>query len=183
MNKILILDLNEKKNSIFKMEFIEPICNILKENNFIYEVKHFKEEYNPNHYTKIILSGVPLKDFSYESYISNFEWIETFNKPVLGICSGGQVIVKIFNGDILKKKEIGIIKLNKIQNDNILINLEDNFEAYSLHKKTFLTPNGFDVLLENDSPQLIKAKNKNIYACSFHPEIKNKIIIENFLKL
>ena len=56
-------------------------------------------------------------------------------------------------------------------------------KIYSLHKKTFTTPKIFKVILENETPQLIKHSTKNIYACLFHTEVRNKVLIENFLDL
>jgi len=44
--KILIIDLNREKNSIFKDEFVRPIEQILKSNEIEFETKHFLDEIN-----------------------------------------------------------------------------------------------------------------------------------------
>lgn len=183
MNKVLIIDLNFEKNSIFKKEFVEPIENILIKKNMKYEIKHFTEIKKISQFSHIILSGVALKDFEYEKNFSKFNWVLDLNIPILGICAGGQVIVENFNQKIINNKEIGLYKLDKIKEDEILKDISFPVEVYSLHNKSFGEISCFITLLANNYNQLIKHEFKNIYACAFHPEVRNHKIIENFLEI
>lgn len=183
MNKILVLDLNKKKNDIFFYEYVLPVIKIIEKENKDYEVKHFLEEINFNLYKKIILCGVPIKDFTYEEYINKFNWIKNFENPIFGICAGYQVIGKIFSQKIIENEKIGIFETKKINEDIILKNIDEPIYIYKLHKKALNTDNTFFGLLKSDFDDLIKHKEKNIYASSFHPEIKNKQILVNFINI
>ncbi len=180
MNKILIVDMCYKENSLHHNEFVIPIENILKNENKQYDIIHFKQ-LNPNlvnSYSKIILCGVALKDFEYLNHIDKFNWIKTYQGYLLGICAGAQIIGKIFNSQIKDGCEIGLIDVKKVEEDTILKNVSLN-EIYALHNCYVHVPDSFKLLLETTYPQLFT--NGKIYASLFHPEIRNKNLIKNFI--
>jgi GMP synthase (glutamine-hydrolysing) len=180
MNKILIVDMCYEANSLHYNEFVIPVENIIKENNNKYGIIHFKQLNNNlvNNYSKIILCGVALKDFEYLNHIELFNWIKNYNGYLLGICAGAQIIGKIFESKIKEGCEIGLINVKKVEEDKILENVSLN-EIYALHNSYVEVPIGFKLILETTYPQLFT--NGNIYASLFHPEIRNKNLIKNFI--
>ena len=172
--KVLIIQISKEK--LHREEFVRPIKQVVGECN----VKHYLEVDSVNEYTHIIISGTALKDFEYLDNLDKFDWIAE-DKKILGICSGAQIIAKKFGVDLVDNQELGLQEIEKVKNDIILEEV-DLKEIYSLHNKSFDLPEGFEIILKNqNSIQLIK-KN-NVYSCLFHPEVRNKKIIENFVNI
>jgi GMP synthase-like glutamine amidotransferase len=152
-------------------------------------------------YSHIILSGTSLKEFEYLNNLDKFEWIKTINQNkkqyLLGICAGCQIIQKMFKAKEIKFQEFGLYKLEILKQDIILENktlqgdsssngpMVSNSstlkEIYALHSSNFEVPDKFEIIAKTKIPQIIKYE--NIYGCLFHPEVRNKQIIKNFLNL
>ncbi len=181
MRRVLVIDINYEK--LHSLEYVRPIENILKENNSNYEIKNYKEEIELNKYSHIIISGTSLKNFAYEKHLDKFGFIKTFNGKIFGICAGAQIISKVFGEKIIEKKEIGLIKINLNRDDKIIENLKFPLEIYGLHKKSFGSFENFNIILKGEIEELIKHKEKPIYACLFHAEVRNKELIKNFINL
>ena len=101
------------------------------------------------------------------------KYIIKFNKPIIGICLGAQLIAKIYGSKISKAKnkvfECGY-KKNLKNNSKVfkknLSFLQFHTEGISLNKNMELLAKG--ILYDVDS---FKIKNKNIYGFQFHPEV------------
>jgi len=200
---ILIIDPSYKKNSIFKNEFCFPIANMIKEiPNITFEIKHYTEKINYDEFDKIIISGSALKDFEYLNHLNKFEFIKTTNNPILGICAGMQIIAKIYEAKLKKCKEIEITKTITTKKNKLF---SGEFDTYSIHNYSIYCPKEFEIIAKSKKVQslvseystcsvfflknskiiihAIKHKKKEIYGVLFHPEVKNKEIIENFINL
>ena len=179
---ILIIDTSYEKDSIFKDEFCMPIANIIKLiPNCKYEIKHFSEKINYKQYDKIIIAGSSLKDFEYLNHLNKFEFIKTTNTPILGICAGIQIIAKIYGAKLKKCKEIEITKTITTKQNKLF---EDEFDTYSIHNYSINCPKEFEIIAKSKKAiHGVKHKKKEIYGVLFHPEIKNKEIIEKFINL
>lgn len=175
--KILIIKLFEDK--LYEYEFIRPITDIIKNNFKIMSYKKINSK-EIEKYDKIIIAGTLLKEFDYLNQINKFNWIKKTKKSILGICSGAQLITQIYDGKIINYEEIGLNKIEIVKKDKIIKNLFST-EVYSLHQKAFEISNDFEIIAKTKIPQIVKHKNKNIYAILFHPEVRNKEIIENFI--
>ena len=112
---------------------------------------------------KIIICGTSIKDNEFLKNIKKFSWIKDYEKPILGICGGSHIIGLVLGKKIEKNEQIG---LKKIKLD--FLGIKGEKEVYHLH--------GLEVLPET-------FKQGNIYATLFHPEVRNKEIIKNFIKL
>lgn len=180
MDKLLIIDMCFEKDSLHFDEFVLPIIDILK-NKIDFDIIHFLDlnEKKLNNYSHIIMCGTALKDFEYLNHLNKFYWIKNYKGYLLGICAGAQVIGKLFNSKIEKGLEIGLINIEKVDEDKILKNVNLT-EVYSLHNNYSTVPKNFKLLLQTKHPQLFT--NGKIYACLFHPEIRNKKLIENFIE-
>lgn len=181
--RLLIIDTIFEKESLHYDEFVRPILDIIKHQNIDLRILHWAENVIDEALywsEKIIITGTSLKDNKFIEEIELFKWILTYEKPLLGICAGGQIISKLFGGDIMKGTEIGLKKNIEILNENELLlkDVELN-EVYELHNYYFSVPEKFEIICKNEFPQIIKKK--NIYAILFHPEVRNKKIIENFI--
>jgi len=175
----MILIVNMNNNPLALYEFVLPIASIVKRHGK-YDIKHYSE-IQPEKlgmYSGIILSGTTLKEDKYLGDIKKFEWIKEFDKPVLGICAGMQVISLVFGSKLSKCKEIGMVDIRTVK-DNPLFS--SSFESYALHNYAIDPSDKLDVLAKSaNCVEAVKVKDKNAYGVLFHPEVRNKEIIERF---
>lgn len=177
---ILLIDLCFEKDSLSNLEFVQPIKRIVESNKKQFEVIHYSElnEFQVQQADKIILCGTSLKDNKFQDDFEKFNWIKTTKQPILGICAGMQIIGLVHGAQLTKSKEIGMTQI--ITKDPILG--DTMVSAYELHNSSITTPEGFTEIAFNDKgTQAIKKD--NIYAIQFHPEVRNRKFIENFLNL
>lgn len=158
----MILLINICKERLHYYEFVKPIEDILKKNNFKFFTRHYKEisEKDLKKSDKIIICGTSLKDDEFLDKIGKFSWIKDYEKPILGICGGSHILGLALGKKLKEKTEIGLKRINL----NFLgINSEK--KVYHLHKLQVLE----DAFQKN-----------NLYAVLFHPEVRNKKMIVNF---
>jgi GMP synthase-like glutamine amidotransferase len=181
---ILLVDLCYEKESLSKFEFVHPIADTLKRAGEELEILHFAE-ISGNQlrtYDKIILCGTALKDNSYAKQIDIFSWLIQYDRPILGICAGMQVISSVFGGSIMPQLSIGLKKM-EIVNETPLLGEPRQIEGYHLHNCGTTLPNGFQLVAgSNDAVEAFKHRQKSVYGIIFHPEVRNKWILERFCR-
>jgi GMP synthase (glutamine-hydrolysing) len=176
----MILIISTCSEKLSENEFVKPIVNLINEEVIIKHYSEIKGDDLKNS-DKIIICGTALKDNVYLRDMTYFEWIKNFNKPLLGICSGMQIIGLNFEAKLISSKEIGMKNI-KVLIENKLFS--EDFQAYELHNNSLDKLNEFEILAKtNNSVQIIKHKEKETYGILFHPEVRNKEIIKNFLKI
>jgi GMP synthase (glutamine-hydrolysing) len=182
----MILVISTCKYKLHELEFVRPIEDILRENKKSYFIKHYKllNKSDLGKADKIIICGTSLQDFRYMEHIAGFSWIAKFNKPILGICSGMQIIGMVYKGNTGKKTEIGFYKEKFNKN---FLNIKDGteLEVYHLHNNyiDFSKLNDFEICSKSDGiPQAVKHKNNKIFGVLFHPEVRNREIILSFVR-
>ena len=89
-----------------------------------------------------------------------------------------QIISLIFGSKLKFKKEIGFYTENFKKR---FLGLERKQEVYHLHNNYTALPRGFIQFNDGKIPQAIKYKEKEIYGVLFHPEVRNKKLILNFV--
>ncbi len=178
MKKVLIV--NVCKEKLHYLEFVKPIEDILKNNKIKFKTLIYKNINKSQliKYNKIIISGTSLKDNYFLKDIGKFSWIKDTEIPILGICSGMQIIGLEFGGRLKKKTEIGFFKEN-FKKD--LLGLKREQEVYHLHNNYIEFTEHFEIISKNNITQAVKHKSKEIYGVLFHPEVRNKKLILNFI--
>ncbi len=180
-NNVLIVNVCKEKLHFY--EFVKPVGDVLVKNN----VKGFIRRYDClakkdlEKSSKVIICGTSLADFEYIGQIDKFNWIKDYGKPILGICAGMQIIVKLFGGELEKNEKIGLEKINFKKG---FLGANGEKEVYQLHGLSVIRV-GKDFEVYSKSPSgigAIKHKQKKIFGCLFHPEVRNKELIEEFVK-
>lgn len=180
---ILLVDLCYKNNSLSNQEFVLPIASIVKEAGEDFEIKHYRDikDKDLEKADKIILCGTALKDGEYLKSLKRFEWIKGFDRPILGICAGMQVIGLVFGSELVKAKEIGMKKI-ELRKKNKLFSTD--LEVYELHKYSLEPNEEFETLaVSSVCVQAIKHKEKEIYGIMFHPEVRQRNVVRNFIDM
>ncbi len=183
---ILLVDLSGKKGSMHTLEFVDPVRYILDAIPVETEVIHFLDLANmlgkvdTNKTDSIILCGTALKDNLYQNETSAFECLRSFPGAILGICAGMHVIGVLWGGELVKNEQIGLHQFHMSLN-NRLIHQKDELNAYHLHNYMVTVPPGFQVLAEeHGSPVAFKHDHQDHYGVLFHPEVRNREIIQRF---
>jgi GMP synthase (glutamine-hydrolysing) len=90
-----------------------------------------------------------------------------------------QTIGLVFGGRLEKCVEIGMTQITTSLANSLF---SSSFKAYSLHNYSIQPSPEFDVLAESiKCMQAVKHKKKDTYGVLFHPEVRNKEIIQNFI--
>ncbi len=132
-------------------------------------------------YSKVVLSGTALKDHATLKQLGKFNWVKTFDKPLLGICAGMQTISLVFGEPLTACLQIGMAEISTLKENPLF---QGDFKAYTLHNFSVKPCQTFETLAESTKCiQAIKHKQKNIYGVLFHPEVRNQDIIQRFIKL
>lgn len=183
--KIIILD--------FGSQYTQLIARAVREANVYCEIIPYLKEIPSDAALKgIIFSGSP---FSVnEEFAPSVDIESLHNKiPILGICYGAQLAVKMFGGIVEKsdRREYGRATLNVFKSDELLNNIAQNSQVWMSHSDTIKKlPDGFELLGTTQSIPVaaFKGTAKNtapLYGLQFHPEVyhsaEGKKIIRNFL--
>lgn len=168
----MILIISTCADKLSELEFVRPLQHIAGKS----AVTHCSRvtAHDIAAADKVIITGTALKDFDYLQ--SDWSWLKTTTKPVLGICAGMHVIAQAFGIPLEDFVTIGPRRV-KIVKENPLASGE--FEAYFLHTKT--ATKGFEVLAITDgTPCMVKHPTKPLYGCIFHPEVMNEDMLRRF---
>ena len=176
MNQILII--STCKERMHELEFVKPIQKIVGE----CDIKNLAgvDLEVANGYSQIILSGTSLQDNFFLENLDKFDWLKDYSGKVLGICAGFQILGLVFGGKQNKETEIGYYFENF---DKTFLGLEGKQEVYHLHNNKVNFSEDFEVysLSEEGIIQAVKHKEKDFYGVLFHPEVRNKKLIERFI--
>jgi len=178
----MILIINLCKEKLHYFEFVKPIEDILKNAGISYlrkDCDSYEGDFSENE--KIIICGTSLKDNDFLKNFKKFEWIRNCEVPILGICGGMQIFGLVFGGKLEKKTEVGFFYESFV---NEFLGVKGNLQVYHLHNNfvNFSKLNDFEVFCGDDISQAVKHKEKEIYGVLFHPEVRNKNMILEFVK-
>ena len=191
MEKLLIID--------FGSQFTQLIARRLRELGVFSEIIPFQkvteqslEVYNPK---AIILSGGPASVLNKNCPTPPLNLFK-INIPILGICYGLQIIVKVLNGTVERGEgtaEFGRSFLNKTDIQSELVDgmfSKGNEQVWMSHgDHVSKVPENFEVIAstENAPYAIIGHKEKKIYGVQFHPEVYHTLngskFLDNFLNI
>jgi len=162
----MILVISICKEKLHELEFVRPIEDILTKNKIKFQVKHYSKlnKQDISKADKIIICGTSLADNKFLEDVKKFAWLKSYLKPVLGICGGSHIIGITLGYKIKKSEAVGFKTINFKKE---FLGIKGKREVYSLHQ--------YQVI-----PEVFQEK--NFYATLFHPEVRNKNMIVNFLK-
>ncbi len=179
---ILVVDMNWKQDSLAFGEFVSPIVSVVQTLEECV-VKHFLEidTSKLGCYSKIVLSGTPLKDHATLKQVEKFDWVKSCGTPILGICAGMQTISLVYGEPLLNCLQVGMAEITTLKENPIF---QGEFKAYTLHNYSVSPNKTFETLAESAKCiQAIKHKQKDIYGVLFHPEVRNQEILKKFIQL
>ena len=177
---ILIVDMNYKKDSLGFDEFVLPLITICETLDDCV-AKHFSEVTREELVScdKAVLSGTSLRDQETFHHVDKFGWIKTWGKPVLGICAGMQTIGLVFGLSLFECVEIGMAQVTTMNLNSLF---DSKFGAYELHNYSVSVFGDFEVLAKSDQcVQAMKHRKMDVYGVLFHPEVRNKGVLERFV--
>lgn len=190
---ILIIDICEHR--LHSYEFVKPIEDIVRSNNFSYKTVHYSElsselypklsskpsKLNLDKFSRIIICGTSLRDFKYAGELDRFRFIKDYDKPVLGICGGMQILCTLYGCRLVNGSEIGLV--NTEFRD--FLGISAYRMIYCLHnlavRQDAAFNKNFKAYARTRYVQAIKHKSKQLYGVLSHPEARNKDFIVNFL--
>ena len=178
---ILVVDMNSLKNPFGFPEFVLPIVAVAGELEKC-DVKHYLEvdERNLKSCDKIILSGSALKNTVTLDQMARFAWLRDCGKPVLGICAGMQTAGLVFGGRLVNCREIGMTEITASKANRLF---SSAFKVYALHNYAVVPSRQCEVFAESAKcVHAIKHKQKDIFGVLFHPEVRNKEVIQRFIQ-
>jgi len=161
------------------------------------ELGVYSEIYQPHEVTSLnckqmkalILSGGPntvleKKELSLESFLKNFE------KPILGICFGHQLLADLWGGEVKQEeqREYGL-SLAQLNNNALLFNGINQQQKVWMSHGDYVArlPSGFKGIASTDNIDIAAYENNKlkIFGLQFHPEVTHtengKEILKNFL--
>ena len=162
-------------------EFVFPISEILGENE--HDILYFEDcnDKLVSSYNRIIICGTSLQDSFYIDWFQFFEdLLEKFDGPILGICSGMQILTTILGKTgIIDNVEIGMVEVKTLKSNKLFDGI---FHAYNLHRYSVQDCDKFTILANSQNCiQAVKHVSKEIYGISFHPEVRNNTVIELYI--
>ncbi len=185
MKQKKILIINICKETLHYYEFVKPVEDIVKSTGEKYIVKHYtkinSQDLKKTH--AVIICGTSLQDNDFMNHVHYFSWLKNFDGAVLGICGGMQIMGVVFGGKGLlqKKTEIGYYGEKFVKN---FLGLLGEMKVYHLHNYyvDFSLLDDFEIFAGKNIAQAVKHRWKKIYGALFHPEVRNKEVIKNFIK-
>ncbi len=177
----MILVVSTCRYSLSEEEFVRPIAEIIRSCGFEFDLVRYGERIEPEEYSHVIVCGTALRDFDYLNHIENFSRLLDYDGAVLGICAGYQILAKLFSNELDRVRKIGVYDVRIIGKNPLM---DRDARAYFLHKLALkdVNENLEPLAVQGDEICMFKVKGRDFYGVSFHPEVLNPELIENFLR-
>ncbi|NYT01869.1 MAG: hypothetical protein GKC10_03815 [Methanosarcinales archaeon] len=182
---ILLVDLCYQEDSLSAYEFVRPIADALARAGAGVECRHYTRvtPESASECEGVVLCGTALKDNGYAEHIELFSWLQDPGVPALGICAGMQVMASLFGGRIIPHPAIGLEDISVVE-DSSLLGPPRQIQGYHLHNYGVTLPPGFRLLAGTaEAVEAFRHPDRPLYGILFHPEVRNRWVLERFLDL
>lgn len=142
-------------------------------------------------YNGIVFSGAPilLSQIDFSQYIKDFQWVLTYEKPILGICFGHQLLGLLHGASVAMQHEDRDMQwIEVIAHNPLFDDLENPVQMQEDHCESISIPPGFELTAASDFTvnEAMHHKSKPFFGVQFHPEVSGspgELLLENFCKL
>ncbi len=185
--EILLVDNCRQAGSLSRYEFVHPAQRALERAGASCRTCHYTLLDRPTleGCDKVLLCGTALKDKECLNHLDRYSWLREWTGPVLGICTGMQIIAAAFGGRLLPRSEpaIGLDEIQVICPSSLLGPC-GKIEVYHLHDIDVSLPDEFLCLAGTDrAPEAFSHSTRPIWGLMFHPEVRNRWILERYAEL
>ncbi|HNH09631.1 MAG TPA: glutamine-hydrolyzing GMP synthase, partial [Leptospiraceae bacterium] len=142
-------------------------------------------------FSGLVFSGGPASVYEENSPQISAD-VLNLNIPILGICYGHQLIMKLLGGEVYKsaKSEYGLAYLERVEPSKLTEGFENSEQVWMSHgDEVVKIPEGFSVFARSSHCSFagVFSEEKKIYCVQFHPEVthsvKGNILLENFIRI
>lgn len=142
-------------------------------------------------YSAVVFSGAPilLTQIDYDQYIKHIQWVMNFEKPILGICFGHQLLGLLHGASVsMQREDRGMQWIEVIAHNPLFDDLENPVKMQEDHCESISVPPGFELSATSDFTvnEAMHHKSKPFFGVQFHPEVSGhagELLLENFCKL
>jgi len=136
----------------------------------------------------LVFSGAPLliTEIDMSAYLTQIQWLKSYEKPVLGICFGHQLIGLLYGAIGAKMREDrSWQEIEIIEESPLFHRMPDCFEMMEDHCEHISIPPEFKLMAASDAciNECMQHEIKPIYGVQFHPEVSGNLgnmLLENF---
>jgi len=167
---------------LHEREFVSPICEIVRGAGFEFEVLRSGDDFGRIcEKDSVIICGTGILDDLFLKESDRFSWIRDSGARVLGICGGMHLIGVLFGARVKEKTEIGFFREFF---EKEFLGLKGEREVYHLHRlyADFSSLGCFERFTRGEVVQAVKHRELEIYGILFHPEVRCKEVVLNFLR-
>ena len=146
---------------------------------------------NFNEYSGIIISGSPILLIEDEDnyYVNTFTFLKTYERPVLGICFGHQVLGLVHGAMISIGESIkGMEEIQAVHESPLFVGIASPAAFDQNHREHITVPPRFKLLATSASceNEAMEHENRCLYGVQFHPETSGDVgkkLLQNFIQL
>lgn len=173
------------------LQFCETICSILAANKvqtqIIPDPANSQNKCSHEDISAVILSASPRGDDIVAKRVLQLDWLIEYDRPILGICAGHQILSVMFGGYLLKNthSEDGIYEITITHDDDLFLNTPRTFAVKHAHNDSVTVPLDFSTLAcsQKCPNQAMRHRTKNIYSVQYHAELSHRELFFNFASI
>lgn len=149
------------------------------------------DEKSVEKYAGVIFSGAPimLTEVDQTPYLKTMDWVKTYNKPILGICFGHQLLGLLHDASVSMQREDRDLQwVEVIAHNPLFDDLNNPVEMQEDHCESISVPLGFVLSATSDATvnEAMHHKSKPFFGVQFHPEVsgpQGDQLLANFCKI